>query len=436
MELSLIDQVRALPEEKQFAFIDSLSFEDQKYLKYNWLFTARPKQQEPAGDWLFWWVNAGRGFGKTRTGAEFIRNNVLFGNYGKVALVGKNASDVRELMIEGPAGIITISAPNEKPVYSPSRKRLEWPNGAIGSVYYGSEPDSLRGPEHDIAWADELASWAYPDETFDNLEMGLRVNKGGRRPKGIITTTPRPIKKIKELCRASGIITTNGSTYENAGNLPASFINRMREMYEGTRIGRQELHAEILDDNPGALWRREWLDRDRVKAAPELKRIIIAIDPEATNTPNSAETGIIAAGQGYDGFYYVLEDLSIKDTPARWGAQAVAAYNKYHADRIIGETNNGGEMVKNTIISIQSNVPFTAVHASRGKVARAEPVSALYEQGKVKHVGFFRELEDQLCEWVPGDRSPDRLDALVWAISFLSAGFTPSAYGPNGEKII
>lgn len=332
-----------------------------------------------------------------------------------MAIVGRTAADVRDVLVEGESGILAKARPDFRPRYEPTKRRLIWPNGAIATTYSADEPDVLRGPQHDGAIADELAAWRHP-EAWDQLMFGLRL---GRDPRCVVATTPRPTKLIKELIIDPKTVVTKGTTYENAENLAPAFMEKIIARYEGTRLGRQELLAEILSDTPGALWRFEQLDSTRVEKAPELSRIVVAIDPAATHEDESSETGIVAAGLGADGHAYVLEDRSLHASPGEWARQAIALYCKLKADRIIGEVNNGGEMVGYTLMTVDPTVSYRAVHASRGKYTRAEPVAALYEQGRVHHVGALSELEDQLCTWTPGDASPDRMDALVWALTEL-----------------
>ena len=318
-------------------------------------------------------------------------------------------------MVEGESGLLSVGPENERPHYEPSKRRLTWPNGAIATLYSAEDPDQLRGPQHDWAWCDELASWKRP-ETWDMLLFGLRL---GDDPRVVITTTPRPTKQIKELIADPTCHVTRGSTYENRANLAPAFFSQIVRRYEGTRLGRQELLAEILDDNPGALWRRADIEGAAVATCPDLKRIVVAVDPAATHTEDSDETGIVVCGIAHNGEGYVLDDMSLKGSPHEWGSQAVAGYTKYKADRLVAEVNNGGDMVEHTVRTVSPNVSYRAVHASRGKVIRAEPIAALYEQGRVHHVGTFPTLEDQLCQWEPGMKSPDRLDALVWALTDL-----------------
>lgn len=396
--------------------INDLSDEEIKALMYDWLIWARDNQLDPglSDDKNIWLILAGRGWGKTRTGAEYVRQLVNNG-YKRIALIAPTPADARDVMVEGESGILNVCPEWERPVYEPSKRRLTFPNGAIATIYSGYKPDQLRGPQHDAFWADELAAWQYLQETWDMLMFGLRLGN----PRGIITTTPRPLPLIKNLIKSKNVIVTRGSTYENRENLADAFFNAIIGKYEGTRLGRQELNAEILDDNPHALWNRRIIEENRVTKAPDLKRIVVGVDPNASNTENSDEIGIIVAGIDGDGQGYVLEDLSLLDSPKAWGAAAITGYYKYRADRIVAEINQGGNMVEYVIRSIDPNVSYKGVHASKGKYTRAEPISALYEQGKVKHVGAFPKLEDEMCEWEPGMDSPNRLDALVWALTEL-----------------
>ena len=373
----------------------------------------------PESDWYIWMLLCGRGGGKTRVGSETVIQWAKDG-FSPIALLGQTKADVRDTMIEvGDSSIKECAPPWFMPRYEKGNRRLVFPNGTIGITYSGDEPDQLRGPQHMKAWADEIAKYERPQEAWDNLMFGLRI---GTRPQVIVTTTPRPIPIIKNLEKDTRTVVTRSHTLENKDNLSPDFMRFIMTRYEGTRLGRQELAGETLSDNPDALWKRDQLDKLRLHDHPELFTIVTAVDPEASSNPNSSETGIITAGIGYKGgeiHAYVLADDSLRGTPAEWGTAAVSSYNKHQGDRIVGEVNNGGEMVGNVIINIQPLTPFTQVRATRGKYSRAEPVSALYEQGKVHHVGYYPELEDQLCEWVPGEKSPDRLDALVWCITEL-----------------
>ncbi len=364
-----------------------------------------------------WLIRSGRGFGKTRTGAEWVRYRAEHGPYYPIALVGQTKADVRDTMIElGESSLLKISPPWFRPHFEASKRRVTWPNGMTATIFSGDEPDQLRGPQHGTAWIDELAKFRYPKEAWDNLMLGLRL---GPDLRALVTSTPRPIPIIRQLLADPYTVDVTGATYENANNLSPVFLSEVRRQYEGTRLGRQELYGEILDDVPGALWTRVLLEAVRVKQAPELRRIVVAIDPAATSGEHSDETGIVVCGAGADGHGYVLDDLSQRASPDGWARAAIQAFHVYQADRIVVEANNGGEMCEYTLRTIDANVPITTVHASRGKQARAEPVAALYEQQRCHHVGYLPDLEEQLCSWVAGDASPDRLDALVWAFTAL-----------------
>ncbi len=417
-----------LPESERTDILSKLTDEQAYAILHDWNFWARPEQLPPkqwGKDGCFIWnVRAGRGFGKTRMSAEIFIRAVRDWGYKYPNLAGATAEDVRDIMIEGESGILACAPEDFRPVFIPSLKKLIWPNGVESHIYYGSEPNKARGPQSDFLWCDELAKWQRPEETFDNLLMGLRL---GSNPLCIVTSTPRPTRFLMELERRTDrqgrpcTITTRGRTQDNYKNLSPVFISTIISKYEGTRLGRQELEGDFLDDNPDALWKRSDIDQNRVRSIPELSYVVVGVDPAATSKTGSDDTGIIVAGKDDNGHYYVLGDYTIHDTPQKWGNAVITAYHKHKANMIIGETNNGGEMVEHTLKTIDPKIPFKAVHASRGKATRAEPISALYEQGKVHHFGTFPELEDQLCEWVPGvEKSPDRLDALVWALSMLS----------------
>ncbi len=401
-------------------------------LEYLWPFWARSKQIAPDGDWSYWLLLAGRGFGKTRSITEWARHKAETMPGSRGAIVSSTAADARDIVVEGESGILAVCPPWDKPIYEPSKRRITWKNGTIATLYTADEPNRLRGPNHHWALADELASWRYIDDAWSNLMFGLRL---GEHPQCGIATTPRPISQIRELLKDKSTATTRGSTYENRGNLAPAFLNRIISRYQGTRLGRQELNAEILDDTPGALWTHSLLEKSRVKNHPDLVRIVVAIDPAATSSEGSNETGIIVAGIDRNKHGYVLDDLTCQLSPAGWGEVAIKAFDKWGADRIVAETNNGGEMIEHVVTTAardlynqkmrsSSRIAFRGVRASRGKYTRAEPVSALYEQGRMHHVGMFAQLEDQLCSWVPGEDSPDRLDATVWAFTDLMLGGT------------
>lgn len=383
-----------------------------------WAFLAHPGQIPPEDkSWFCYLMRSGRGGGKTRSGAEWILKRVRRG-YRHIALIGQTAADIRDTMVElGPSSIMKVARPDERPIYEPSKRRLTFPNGAIATTFTGEEPDQLRGPAHDTVWIDELAKFKYPEETWDNMEMGLRL---GDNPQVFCTTTPRPIPIIRRLVKDPTTIDVRFSTAQNAANLSPIFLKRIQERYAGTRLGRQELEGEILEDNPNALWNRAVIENLRVKIGetiPPLLRVVVGMDPAVTGNENSDETGIIAGGIAANGHGYILDDMSLQASPAEWARAGVRCLYKNKADRIVGEVNNGGDLIEVNIRTVDRNVPFTAVHASRGKLIRAEPVAALYEQGRIHHIGTFPVLEDQLCDWSPDSaKSPDRMDALVWCI--------------------
>lgn len=404
------------------ALLTDLSDAELAALEYDWPRWARPKQLPPPGDWRSWLILAGRGYGKSRTLAETVRARVESGEARRIALVAPTAADARDVMVEGESGLLAISPPWCRPLYEPSKRRLTWPNGTIATTYSAEEPERLRGPQHDFAACDELAAWADP-ETFDMLMFGLRL---GADPRCVIATTPKSSALIKRLLADPTVAVTRGTTYDNRANLAPAFLDQIVRRYEGTRLGRQELLAELLDDVPGALWTRETIERARLGRGmhPDLSRIVVAIDPAVTSGEDSDETGIIVAGRDHQGHGYVLADLSGRCAPHEWARAAVKAYREHKADRIVAEVNQGGDMVEATVRMVAPDVPYHAVRASRGKVVRAEPVAALYEQGRVHHVGSHPALEDQMCAFTSDlDRrigqSPDRVDALVWALTEL-----------------
>ncbi len=396
---------------------------------YNeWQSTARDSQITPPqsiyGDYNIWLILAGRGWGKTRTGAMDTIMYALRNPEVQVAVVTPTFGDIRRVAFGGISGIIK-NLPQECLMsgrgkgYNASASEITLYNGSKIMGFSATEPDRLRGPQFHRAWCDELAAWFYPD-TFDQLMFGLRL---GDNPQCVITTTPKPVPLIRNIMKRKGLVITRGSTFENEANLAPAALENLKEKYANTRLGRQELYAELLDDSEGALWNYRNLDETRVTKdeVPELRRIIVAIDPAVTNNEGSDETGIVIAGQADNGRYYVLEDVSGKMTPDGWGRLAIDMYYKYQADRIVAEVNNGGDLVERLIRTIDNEVSYTPVNASRGKMVRAEPIAALYEQKKVSHVGMFSELEEQLCSFTVGSKkSPDRLDALVWALTELS----------------
>lgn len=419
--LSKEQLLASLPELERQALLDSASDELLAFLKWDWEWRARPNQLAPEGDWRTWLALAGRGFGKTEAGAQWIRQRVKDGARS-IALIAETQKDLEEVMV---ARILKISPPDEMPKVRYKPVRITWPCGAEALGYNGTEPDQLRGPEFDTAWVDELAKYRYARDLWDMLQFTMRK---GDDPRVFVTTTPRPIPVLRELIANPTTVITRGKTLDNATNLAPSFMKAVIDRYAGTRLGRQELDAEMLDDVPGALWTRDMLDGTRLKETPDCRRIVVAVDPSGTagGSEGGDDIGIVIAGLGMDGRGYVLADWSCNLSPEGWGRRVREAYAHYKADRIIAERNFGGAMVEAVIQAVDKKLPVTLVTASRGKVARAEPIAALYEQGRISHVGGFPELEDQLCSMTPsgymGDNSPDRADALVWALSELMLG--------------
>ena len=397
------------------AFLQGFSDQELARLKYDWDLWARPSQVAPDGNWLTWMILAGRGHGKTRTGSETIRSWLPSMNIGRIALLGRTPADVRDVMIEGESGLLSVFPPGERPQYQPARRRVTFSNGAVAVAYSSENPDQLRGPQHEVAWCDELASFKNSD-AWDNLQLGLRLGN----PRQIVTTTPRPIRMIRDLVKDEDTVITRGTTYENRANLAPTFFRQVIRRYEGTRRGQQELEGLLLEDVPGALWQRDMI-RYVEADLPDMRRVVIGVDPSVGEGDDIAECGIIIAGHGVDGLYYILEDRSLRASPLRWARQVVVSYYSRPTDRVVPETNQGGKLVELTLRTVDPNIPIRPVSATQGKDARAEPVAALYEQGRVIHAEPFEDLEDQQCTWVPGDgNSPDRLDALVWALYDLA----------------
>ena len=412
-----------LPNEEQQKILNQLTQRQLIDLRWDWDFWARPDQKPPEGDWRIWLILAGRGYGKTRSGAEWIRERVKSGEAKNIALVGRTAADVRDVMVNGPSGLLACCPPDERPIYEPSRRRIIWPNGAIAQTFSSQKPDQLRGPQHDTAWCDETAAWEYPYDTWDQLMFGLRLGD----PKCIVTTTPRPIQLLRDLIKSDKVVLTKGTTFDNKDNLAGSFFDHILDKYAHTNLGKQELYAELIDELPGALWTRAVIDSNRVAEAPELARIVIAVDPAMSSKRGSDETGIIIAGLGEDGDFYVIEDLSGRLSVDKWARVVVDAYHRLGADRVVAEVNQGGDLVEKVIRQIDSGISYRAIRASKGKFARAEPVASRYEQGRCHHVGGgHSQLEDQLCSYSSTfmPQSPDRLDALVYAITELDSRST------------
>lgn len=432
---------RAIKRHGVQAVLAELTPDQIQYLQYEWEAWARPEQLPPDGEWLIWMVLAGRGFGKTRLAAEWVRGYAQRNPGCRIAIIGRTAGDVRTTMLEGPSGILAISPPWFMPVHEPSKMKVTWPNGSVALHFSAEEPKGLRGPQFHAAWCDELASWPMLGSEADAtqgvpfawtmLEFGMRLPDA--RPQVVVTTTPRPVRVIKDLMKDPDTVITKGSMFDNAANLSPEYVERMRRKWEGTRLGRQELYAEILDDVPGALWTRKTIEDNRREKPNEFQRIVIAVDPSGGHGEENDAQGIMAVGIGVDGHGYVLKDYTCRMSPDGWGRRAVQAYVDYEADCIVYENNFGGEMCEHVIQTaaraMRLNIATKAVKASRGKMIRAEPIAALYEQGRVHHVGPLDELEDEMCSYsaAASEPSPNRMDALVWAVTELQIGATTTA---------
>lgn len=402
-------------------------------LMHTWHFWARPQQIAPVGEWNTWFVNAGRGFGKTRAGVEWVRENLKKG-VKRVAVIAATNSDIERTIVKGESGFLNCCWAGDKthkgvllgaPEWSPTKRTLTWANGAQVQAFSAEEPERLRGPQFEIAWADELAAWNRDRDTWDMLQFCLRL---GKHPQVCVTTTPKPTKLVRDILKNPKTVVTYGSTFDNSANLASTYIEAVKTQYEGTRLGRQELYAEVLDEASGALWNRQLLQTCEVEVdnpvefAQTLARVVVAVDPAVSANAESDMTGVVVAGQDVNGVCYILQDATDRFTPEGWAARAIELYHEYGADRIVAERNQGGEMVRYTFKTVDETIPIKLVHASRGKFARAEPVSALYERGRVKHVKGLDALEDQLVQWCPlgSIGSPDRLDAMVWAVTELA----------------
>lgn len=418
----------APPQERE-SFLNDLPEEALAALPYIFEFWALDHQLAPEGNWKTWVIMGGRGAGKTRAGAEWVRSEVEGsrpmdpGRSRRVALVGETLDQVREVMVMGESGILACSPPDRKPTWEATRKRLVWPNGAIAQAFSAHEPESLRGPQFDAAWVDELAKWKKAEDAWDMLQFGLRL---GETPRQVVTTTPRNVSVLKRILDLPSTVTTHAPTEANRAYLADSFLEEIRERYAGTRLGRQELDGVLMTDTEGALWTQEMLIRSQIEKTPSFNRVVVAVDPPVTGHSKSDECGIVVVGactegQPQDWQAVVLEDASVKAaSPQRWAEAALDAMARHGADRLIAEVNQGGDLVESVVRQIDPVVPFRAVRATRGKAARAEPVAALYEQGRVKHMRGLNELEDQMVQMTQhgfsGQGSPDRVDALVWAL--------------------
>lgn len=415
--------------EQQKKFLDSLTPDETEYLEHDWSFWGRPDQQMPTiRGWFIWLIISGRGWGKTRTAVENI-SQMLRGPTPHMApkgapkfltIIADSPKDMREYSIEGPSGFLNVGPAAYRPLYEPSKSTLTWANGAKAVLYSAEDPESLRGASGSFFWWDELAKSRYAALGWENLMYGMRESN----PRGIVTTTPKPLALLRALIAKSSTIVTKGSTWDNKENLSGVYFKEVIAPRVGTRLGRQEIDGEILEEFEGALWDSNVFDKHRVTLAqvPDLQRVVVAVDPSGGGDLK----GIIAAGLGVDGRGYVLADRTCALPPNGWGRRAVTTYSEFMADCIVAEVNFGGEMVRHVIATVDEKVPYKELRASRGKVARAEPVSALYEQGRVSHVGTFNELEDQCTQMTSngfeGDGSPDRVDALVWALTELMLG--------------
>jgi phage terminase large subunit-like protein len=403
-------------------------------LRYNYRFWARPEQVPPEeGEWNVFLALAGRGWGKTWAGAQWCREQVKLGKRRVMAVAATNA-DLERVLVKGESGFLSVCWVGDKtykgvhmgyPEWSPTKRTLTWANGATVTFYSSEEPDRLRGPQGDAAWLDELCAWNKDRETYDMLQFCLRL---GKHPRIFITTTPKPTRLLRDILKSPKTLTVRGSTFDNAANLASTYLEAVKTQYEGTRLGRQELYAEVLDEAAGALWNRSILETceveidDPIAFSETLARVVVAVDPAVSANAESDMTGIVVAGMDINGVCYVLEDATERLSPEGWATKAVNLFHKYHADRLVYERNQGGDLVKYTLKTVDETIPLKAVHASRGKFARAEPVAALYERGKVKHLRGLDDLETQMTTWEPlgSIGSPDRLDAMVWAITELA----------------
>jgi len=427
--------LRDLPDDVAAKALSNLSAAQIDELHHTYEFWARPNQIEPKGDHNIWFLNCGRGFGKTWTGAQWVRQKVKEG-HKRIACVAATNSDIERVMVKGESGFLNLCWKGDKtlkgkpmgfPEWSPTKRTLTWENGAKVEFYSAEEPERLRGPQFSAAWCDELAAWNKDQDTWDMLQFCLRL---GKHPKVCVTTTPKSTALVRKLVKDPKTVITVGSTFDNEANLADTYLTAVRAQYEGTRLGRQELYAEILTENEGALWTADMIDNCQVSRddVPPLIRVVVAVDPAVSSNVESDHTGIMVAGICEKGMAYVLGDYTMKDLPERWASKVVSLYQDFECSRIVYESNQGKDLIKSLFKTIDENLPLKGVHASSAKIARAEPVSALYEQGKVYHVrnpkdpeASLTELETQMCTYEPmgKHKSPDRYDALVWAITDL-----------------
>lgn len=414
------------------AMLAELPLAQLRFLNWDWQTWARDDQLPPADDaqggpWRTWLILGGRGSGKTRAGAEWVRAEVEAlarsgesGN-GRIALVGETLDQVRSVMVEGVSGLLAIHPPDGRPRFEFSKRQITWPSGVVAQLFSAEDPESLRGPQFAAAWLDEIAKWRRAEEAWDMLQFGLRL---GTMPRQVVTTTPRPVPILKRIMNEESTMVTRVRTSANAANLAPAFIAEMERRYAGTALGRQELDGELIEDMSCALWRREWIEENRIRNAPPLQRIVVAVDPPVTATRSSDACGICVAGLASDGRAYVIADRTLQGRePQVWARAAINAYREFRADRIVAEVNQGGDLVQGVLRQIDPTVPIRMVRATRGKWLRAEPVAALYAEGRVAHVGTHAALEEQMlafgADGLVAGRSPDRLDALVWALTEL-----------------
>lgn len=399
-----------------------LKHRQQERQQYDWALNARDNQIPPDGDWRTWMILAGRGFGKTRTGAETLRHWVAEEKCKRIALVGGSLHEVRSVMVEGQSGLLNVHPACDRPIYVPSQRIIKWKNGAVAQFFGAEASETLRGPQFDCVWIDEIAKFRKAKEVWEQVQLCLRL---GTNPRCIITTTPRPTKFIQDLLASPDVAISRGSTFDNAANLASTYLEQIKKQFLNTRLGAQELYAELLTQTAGALWQRSMIAYQQPEydqtGRPTLERIVIAIDPATTTHDHSDETGIIVAGVDAQKRAYILEDHSGRFSPTDWGRRVVDCYYRLKADRVVVEVNKGGDLVENVLKAIDPTIPIKSVRATRGKYTRAEPIAALYEQSRVLHVQPFSLLEQQICDYVPGitSKSPDRMDALVWALTEL-----------------
>ena len=395
----------------------SMSEDEARALWYDWGAWARPEQSMPEGDWRTWLLLGGRGSGKTRPCAEAVRE-VARDPRAVIALVAPTAADVRQVMIEGESGILSVCPADERPTWQPSVRKLQFPSGASAYTYSADACERLRGPQHSFAWIDEVAAFDDPKALWDLLLPGMRL---GHNPRRIVSTTPKPLKFLHDLIGDPFTVTSRMKTWDNRANLPEAYISELQRIYGGTRLGAQELEGELLSELEGSLWKRSRIDELRVSKPPELQRVVVAIDPSVSSGDSADECGIVACGLGTDGHGYVLADKSGKFPPDEWAHRAVSLFDHLEADRIVVEVNQGGDLITSVLRTIRRNIPIESVHATRGKTVRAEPVAALTEQGKLHHAGFFPQLEDEMAAWVVGalNKSPNRADAMIWGFHYL-----------------